>query len=405
MLALRNIPLKYKFWLVNSFSFTGMALLSLFAIYQEYQCSGRSDFNVFFTERAPTYALLVLVMMLMVLAASQVLISFVEGYVSELCNTMQQAQAKGDLRLRVNSRCSDEIGRMANSFNGMQQRFQSIAGDMGSTANRVENLSTQLSDALGTTTSAMDQQLDASQQVSTTTQALLASSEDINHYSQEAKQASSATEQVVANGQQNLSDIIQAIHTLADDSRLSSSLIDKLARESENIGQFLEVIRSISDQTNLLALNAAIESARAGEYGRGFAVVADEVRSLAKRTLESTDEIESIVKSFLQGTQEAVASLQVAQNNAENSITLTDNAQEAFADIAAAVSQINLSNQQIAGKAKQQAELANTVTSEIDAIRELSEKTADNSKLASAHSRQLLNLASGLSQNAHQFQV
>lgn len=403
--ALANIPLKYKFWLVNAFSFLGMAALSLFAIHQEYQYQESAEFWGFFGDRALQYGIWVLVLMLLVLAASQTLISFVERHVYQLRDTMQQAQAQGDLRLRIDVRARDEIGQMANSFNTMQERFQRIAGSMGITASQVENLSNQLSDTLSSTSTAMDQQRQASHHAEATTQALLQSSEEINLHTHEAKDASNATQQVLSDCQHALENVIHAVHTLATDSQESADVIQQLAQESEKIGKFLEVIRSISDQTNLLALNAAIEAARAGEYGRGFAVVAEEVRNLAIKTLETTDDIETIVEAFLQGSRKAVSTLEVSQEHARESLELSDKAQVAFTDIAAAVTQINLSNQEIASQTSQQSQLVTAVTEGIEQIRALSEKTSTASQEASSHSSELLQLASGLSTDARQFQV
>ncbi|BFM17782.1 hypothetical protein R50073_39650 [Maricurvus nonylphenolicus] len=399
-----NLPLKYKFWLVNGFSFLGMAALSLFAIHGEHQLAG-GDFASYFWDRAPTYALLTFVLMLLVLGSSQLLIRFVERHVYSLRDTMQKAEREGDLRLQLDAGSRDEIGQMTQSFNAMQGKFHGIAKSMGDASSQVQNLSSQLQNLLTNTSQDMHTQLAASKEAATTTRQLADRAIGIDEHTQEAKQASSSAMNTVTQGQSTLANVIETIHTLAGDTQRSTELVHKLAEESDNISKFLEVIRSISDQTNLLALNAAIEAARAGEAGRGFAVVAEEVRNLALKTHEATDEIETILNTFLEGTSQAVTALQQSQSNAQTSVNQADAAQSAYSDIAAAVQQINTSSQQIAQEAEQQSQLAKVVTAEIDQIEQLSQQTANNTEDANQSSEKLLVLAEELNQDALQFKV
>ncbi|THF63922.1 chemotaxis protein [Pseudothauera nasutitermitis] len=81
------------------------------------------------------------------------------------------------------------------------------------------------------------------------------------------------------------------VNELAERAGEVASSARGLADSSTHIQRVVEVIQQISDQTNLLALNAAIEAARAGKWGRGFAVVADEVRKLAEKSRNSAVEI------------------------------------------------------------------------------------------------------------------
>jgi methyl-accepting chemotaxis protein len=79
----------------------------------------------------------------------------------------------------------------------------------------------------------------------------------------------------------------------------------------------LENVNKITKQTNLLALNASIEAARAGQNGKGFLVVADEIRKLAEESRKSSLEINSILENI--------------NGSLNNSIKLSNNANEAFA--------------------------------------------------------------------------
>lgn len=75
----------------------------------------------------------------------------------------------------------------------------------------------------------------------------------------------------------------------------STSAISQIIDSHEQIMKVADLITSVAEQTNLLALNAAIEAARAGEQGRGFAVVADQVRELSAKSSESAVEIRNLL--------------------------------------------------------------------------------------------------------------
>jgi methyl-accepting chemotaxis protein len=86
----------------------------------------------------------------------------------------------------------------------------------------------------------------------------------------------------------------ELVGSIVNNSRVAMELVDKMDAVSQQVTGILDVlgeIDGISKQTNLLALNAAIEAARAGESGRGFAVVADEVRKLSGRSEQFSRQI------------------------------------------------------------------------------------------------------------------
>jgi len=90
----------------------------------------------------------------------------------------------------------------------------------------------------------------------------------------------------------------ELVGSIVNNSKVAMELVDKMDAVSHQVTAILDVlgeIDGISKQTNLLALNAAIEAARAGESGRGFAVVADEVRKLSGRSDQFSRQIRSNV--------------------------------------------------------------------------------------------------------------
>ena len=400
-----NIPLKYKFWLVNGFSFLGMVCLSLFAIVREFEHSGETQFTEFFIQAALSYAPLVFVLMLIILGASQVLISFIEKHIYQLRDAMQRAEKEGDMTVRVSVASTDAIGQMSASFNGMQAKFEEIIASMTEMASSGTELSFELHGALDTTVDTMSSLRDASHRAKDTTGELDNAAQTINEHTHEAKQATVSVSSTVEGGVTKLEEISSSVTTLSEDTRTSANLVNELASESANISAFLEVIRTISEQTNLLALNAAIEAARAGESGRGFAVVAEEVRNLAIKTHEATDEIKDIVDRFVEGTGKAVDSLNLNQTQAEASSELVMHAQTAFSQIAAAVHQIKISSQQIADETEHQSELVHQVSKQIGDMRALAEHTSDNSEQAHGISTRLNSVAETIGEKVSLFKV
>ena len=403
--TLINIPLKFKFWMVNGFSFFGMACVSLFAINREFELSGNDDFAGYLLETAIHYAPLVFILMLIVLGASQLLIHFVESHIYQLRDAMKKAETQGDMTVRVDSNSTDEIGQMSASFNAMQENLQNIIGTMTEVSHSGTQLSNELHDSLDQTTQAMDMQLQSARDTSERTEELRAATLTINEHTHEAEQATELASNNVEQGQKVLGQTTDAVQKLAADMESTSSQVNKLSEESANISAFLEVIRSISDQTNLLALNAAIEAARAGESGRGFAVVAEEVRNLAIKTHDATDKINDIVDRFIEGTGKAVSSLNHNQFQAAESATLVNDAMSAFTQIAAVVHQISLSSKEIAKETDHQRNLTEDVSDKIGRIRQLAEDTANNSQQAHGISTRLQAVSSQIDETAGLFKT
>jgi len=121
----------------------------------------------------------------------------------------------------------------------------------------------------------------------------------------------------------------------------------KLNEKSQNISDIIQVISEISDQTNLLSLNAAIEAARAGEHGKGFAVVAEEIKKLALQTSTSAGEVARILEEIRIETGNTVKQT----NNSKEKIILS---QEATGKVSKAFTSISEDNDNVV----EQSELA-----------------------------------------------
>ncbi len=104
----------------------------------------------------------------------------------------------------------------------------------------------------------------------------------------------------------------ELVGSIVNNSKIAMELVDKMDVVSHQVTSILDVlgeIDGISKQTNLLALNAAIEAARAGESGRGFAVVADEVRKLSSRSDQFSRHIRTNVQAVYESISQAEKSI------------------------------------------------------------------------------------------------
>lgn len=137
--------------------------------------------------------------------------------------------------------------------------------------------------------------------------------------------------------------------TIADSSRDLDKLSKELAGASKKTDDIVAFIRNVANQTNLLGLNAAIEAARVGEMGRGFGVVADEVRKLATASAES-------VQQITQALQQVRSSIELV--------------------------------------AHQSSDIDSTITSQVSAIKEITQASQDLAKMATELNEVALSLFS-----------
>ncbi|MDD0843017.1 PAS domain-containing methyl-accepting chemotaxis protein [Pseudomonas sp. Gutcm_11s] len=145
---------------------------------------------------------------------------------------------------------------------------------------------------------------------------------------------------------------VEVMQRIARQMQEASDGIEALGKQSQLISTIMQTIRGIADQTNLLALNAAIEAARAGDQGRGFAVVADEVRQLAGRTSQATEEIVEVVQKNQNLAQSAVDSMASSRQQAEQGLSLANEAGAVIVEIQDGAKQVVQAVEQFASQLK-----------------------------------------------------
>ena len=329
-----------------------------------------------------------------------------------LIGSTMEALGQGDLTLKVDMSSYRGQGETQNEIQLLSRQIETMVGALrelitgilnsvellGSTTQRVSHVVDQTRDGVMQQTTETDLVATAINEMAATAQEV---ANNARSAADETRQADSKT----VHGSQVVSNVIESIKELAQESENSTLVISRVEQESNNIGSVLEVIRGIAEQTNLLALNAAIEAARAGEQGRGFAVVADEVRNLAQKTQESTKEINDMIQRLQTSSKEAVTAMESGREKAQNSADKAGEAGETLSDIASSTSAIADVTLQIASAAEEQTAVAEDLNQGVIRIRDISRATAEGADEMGAVTSELQSVADQLQTATERFRV
>ena len=257
-----------------------------------------------------------------------------------LARTLEQ----GDLGLNqhetmtVDIHSDDEIGLLAQSFDGTISRLrnyigeissvlesvadgdltpqitQEYIGDFASIRTSVNNIIQKLNTTIGQIVASSEHVANGADQMSTASQALnqgaMEQSGAVEGLEETMREVSGRIQQTAQNAQHAREQVGEMGRQLAESNQKMQEMITAMGEindSSDAIGKIIKTIEDIAFQTNILALNAAVEAVRAGTAGKGFSVVADEVRNLASKSAEASRSTTSLIErsaaAVSQGTQ------------------------------------------------------------------------------------------------------
>jgi methyl-accepting chemotaxis protein len=189
--------------------------------------------------------------------------------------------AEGDYTRDITARGSDELARMMQALQSMQNKLSGVLTSVKDSAITVATGARQINAGTSDLSARTEQQAANLEETASSMEEMTAT---VKQNADNAKLANKLAQAARDQAEHGGSIVEQTVAAMA-----------AINVSSKKIADIISVIDEIAFQTNLLALNAAVEAARAGDQGRGFAVVASEVRSLAQRSASAAKEIKELI--------------------------------------------------------------------------------------------------------------
>jgi methyl-accepting chemotaxis protein len=299
--------------------------------------------------------------------------------------------AEGDLSVRVEPHCRDDLGRAIGQLDQGTSRMADMLRTLTHNASAVASAGTGLKRTTAEIAGNAITTRDQSRLLSESTAAV---ADNVQTLAAGADQMTASIEEIARNAQEAANIANDAVST----AQAANATITGLGNSSTEIGDVLKVITGIAEQINLLALNATIEAARAGDAGKGFAVVAGEVKDLARETGTATEDIARRINAIQNDTAQTVDAIsRVAE--------IINRINESQATIATAVEEQNATMNEISRSAAQAATGSTEISAAVAIVADAAGATTTAAAQADEATDQLSGLASALEKAASQFRT
>ena len=326
-----------------------------------------------------------------------------QAQVMDLLDIVSTA-AEGDLTIQAEV-TSDALGSVADAFNLMVNGLANLVEQIRDAGMEIKTATDSILTVTNEMSRGAEEQVVQINKASSVVDSMAMSMQQVASNTEEAANAARQATEAASKGGKAVSETISGMHRIRSTVQGTSKKIKSLGERSMEIGKIVEVINDIAAQTNLLALNAAIEAARAGEQGRGFAVVADEIRKLAERSSKATKEIANLIKGIQVETNEAVTAMENGTRDVEDGTILADTAGASLKSIEGIVSKAASLIHGISVAAKQQVEGAVGVVSSMETISNVSKRTFESSRESMKTISQLASMTNRLNDAIGRFKT
>ena len=301
--------------------------------------------------------------------------------------------AEGDLTVRFDAQGKDEVAQMGAALERMALRLRESMGRIAEASRTLDSQSQTFAASVDEAGSGVRDAEAGAKALSGQMETLAAAAEEINasveevaagaqttaHKSTEIAEDVDGARSAGSDGVTAVRHAVASIREVAREAQESASFVKALGDRARQIQGFVSQIGGIADQTNLLALNAAIEAARAGEAGRGFAVVAEEVRKLAEESAQAARNIADLAGTITRDLDGVLASVGRNAASSLESSGLAEATEGKIDQMIRRLDQIAQATQDLAAVSEEQAASAEEIAR---AVQDVAEKVTHGAEEA-----------------------
>ena len=299
--------------------------------------------------------------------------------------------AGGDLVNKFPTNGKDELAVMGRGLQDMADNLNRIIGSIQGASHNITTTAQEFLSLAGETTTTVEEFRASVEKMTSNLNILASTGEEVNSSVAEvATGAQTTAEKGTAiagrvddamhagdNGMSAVRRAADGIEAVARNASSTAKSVQELGKRTRQIQDFVTQIGGIADQTNLLALNAAIEAARAGEAGRGFAVVAEEVRKLAEESNVAAKSIAELA-STVTGDLDSVVNMSLENaKESDGAKSLSKETEQVIEIMLGHLKEISAATQDLAAVSEEQAASSEEIASAVQDIATKVHSTAE----------------------------
>ena len=319
-----------------------------------------------------------------------------------MMSVAQLAQRDLDVRVPVSE---DVTGAVSDAINMMTGSTVKAMREVNAISAQVSDSSTRVKDRADAVRKladdASDQANSASEEISSTAMALRQIGEQAQTAGQDAERALASTGDALS----VVRATVEGINASRDQIRETEKRVKRLAERSQEISSAVNIIGQIAERTSVLALNASMQAVAAGEAGRGFAVVADEVKRLAENAREATQQIAGLVSAIQTDTTETLQAMNGTITKVVDITRLADRAGTQMNDTRAATEALVNSVRSISVTTKTQGEASQKLLARAYDLISASQRTLEELEQQRGDTEQLTDSANALVRTVSEFKL